>query len=203
MSTLTGIIYVSTTGRDFDSIGKEEKPAETTSLDYRAQMVVAYRHYLDKNYTLALNTYRRVLADYPADVTALSGEAWSLYYLGDKERAAADFRALRTRTQPTLGPSRDSPCASSRRTNERHAHCPREPLLNERGIAFDPNSGEIYQLVGPAVHLVKLLQKGADDDALLQFLLEEYKVDEATARRDLAAFLRSLEQMKLWAIQKT
>jgi hypothetical protein len=76
-------------------------------------------------------------------------------------------------------------------------------LLNERGIAFDPVSGEIYQLVGPAVPLVKLLQKGADNDELLKFLLEEYAVDEATARRDLATFLHSLEQMKLWAIQKS
>ncbi len=74
-------------------------------------------------------------------------------------------------------------------------------LLNERGIAFDPASGEIYQLVGPAIPLVKLLQKGADNEALLRFLLDEYAVDEATARRDLADFLRSLEEMKLWSIR--
>ncbi len=71
-------------------------------------------------------------------------------------------------------------------------------LLNDRGIAFDPATGETYRLVGPAVHLVRLLQKGADDDALLQFLLQEYDVDESTARRDLEVFLGTLEQMKLW-----
>jgi PqqD family protein of HPr-rel-A system len=71
-------------------------------------------------------------------------------------------------------------------------------LLNERGIAFDPASGETYRLVGPAIHLVKLLQKGADDAELLQYLLDEYTVDESTARRDLEVFLGSLEQMKLW-----
>jgi len=70
-------------------------------------------------------------------------------------------------------------------------------LLNDRGIAFDPASGETYRLVGPAVHLVRLLQKGADDAALLQYLLDEYDVDEATARRDLEVFLATLEQMKL------
>ncbi len=71
-------------------------------------------------------------------------------------------------------------------------------LLNDRGIAFDPASGETYRLVGPAVHLVRLLQKGADDAALLNYLLEEYDVDESTARRDLEVFLGTLEQMKLW-----
>lgn len=71
-------------------------------------------------------------------------------------------------------------------------------LLNDRGIAFDPASGETYRLVGPAVALVRLLQKGATDDDLLRFLLDEYDVDEATARRDLDAFLGMLEKMKLW-----
>ena len=75
-------------------------------------------------------------------------------------------------------------------------------LVNERGLAFDPVSGETYQLLGPAAALVKLLQQGADDAMLLQFLLDEYNVDAETARRDLEAFLHSLEEMKLWAIQK-
>jgi len=70
-------------------------------------------------------------------------------------------------------------------------------LLNDRGIAFDPVSGETYRLVGPAVHLVRLLQKGADDATLLQYLLEEYNVDESTARRDLDSFLTQLDQMQL------
>jgi PqqD family protein of HPr-rel-A system len=71
-------------------------------------------------------------------------------------------------------------------------------LLNDRGIAFDPASGETYRLVGPAVELVRLLQKGADDAELLRYLIEEYNVDESTARRDLDIFLGTLEQMKLW-----
>ena len=73
-------------------------------------------------------------------------------------------------------------------------------LLNDRGIAFDPVSGETYRLVGPAVELVRLLQKGADDAALLQYLLDEYDVDESTARRDLEVFLGTLEQMKLMKV---
>jgi len=70
--------------------------------------------------------------------------------------------------------------------------------LNERGLAFDPASGEIYRLVGPAIALVRLLQKGANDSDLFRFLLDEYDVDESTARRDLDAFLGMLEKMKLW-----
>jgi PqqD family protein of HPr-rel-A system len=71
-------------------------------------------------------------------------------------------------------------------------------LLNDRGVAFDPVSGETYRLIGPAVQLVRLLQKGADDSELLHFLLSEYEVDEATARRDLDVFLGMLAEMKLW-----
>jgi PqqD family protein of HPr-rel-A system len=71
-------------------------------------------------------------------------------------------------------------------------------LLNDRGIAFDPSSGETYRLLGPAVTLVRLLQKGATDSDLLRFLLDEYDVDESTARRDLDSFLGTLEKMKLW-----
>ena len=71
-------------------------------------------------------------------------------------------------------------------------------LLNERGVAFDPATGEMYRLIGPAYALVRLLQRGAAKEELLRHLLEEYDVDEATARRDLDAFFTMLEKMKLW-----
>ncbi len=70
-------------------------------------------------------------------------------------------------------------------------------LLNDRGVAFDPESGDTYRLVGPAVHLVRLLQQGADDDGLLDYLVSEYDIDEQTARRDLDIFLHTLERLKL------
>lgn len=69
-------------------------------------------------------------------------------------------------------------------------------VLNDHGIALDPATGETYRLTGPALQLLRLLQQGADEAGLLRFLLEEYDVDEATARRDLDIFLSSLEQMK-------
>ena len=69
-------------------------------------------------------------------------------------------------------------------------------VLNDHGIALDPATGETYRLTGPALQLLRLLREGADEDALLHFLLEDYDVDEATARRDLDAFLATLERMK-------
>ena len=63
-------------------------------LNYRAQMVAAYQQYTARNYAVALATYRRVLTYYPDDMTALSGEAWSLYYLGQDDKAAIDFQTL-------------------------------------------------------------------------------------------------------------
>ncbi|MCE0497184.1 MAG: PqqD family protein [Methylacidiphilales bacterium] len=69
-------------------------------------------------------------------------------------------------------------------------------VLNDHGIALDPATGETYRLTGPALQLLRLLQRGEDEDGLLRFLLDEYNVDEATARRDLDVFLATLEQMK-------
>jgi tetratricopeptide (TPR) repeat protein len=63
-------------------------------LNYRAQMASAYQYYTAKNYAVAFAHYRRVLTYYPDDMTALSGEAWSLYYLGQGDKAAADFQIL-------------------------------------------------------------------------------------------------------------
>lgn len=68
-------------------------------------------------------------------------------------------------------------------------------MLNDKGIAFNPVTGETFRLVGTAVQLVRLLKQGADSPALLNYLLEEYDVDEATAQRDLDAFLATLERM--------
>jgi TolA-binding protein len=95
MKPITGLITIPAPERDFwPNRVTTPAPPPVPRIDYRSQMVIAYRHYLDKDYNLALATYRRVLADYPGDAIALSGEAWSLYYLGDGYRAAVDFRAL-------------------------------------------------------------------------------------------------------------
>lgn len=45
-------------------------------------------------YEESLEAYRRWLREVPGDETALSGEAWSLYYLGRDAEASAAFEAL-------------------------------------------------------------------------------------------------------------
>jgi hypothetical protein len=68
-------------------------------------------------------------------------------------------------------------------------------LLNDRGIAFNPVTGETFRLIGPAMHLVRLLQQDAPPSALLDYLLKTYDIDRTTAQRDLETFLAILEKM--------
>lgn len=95
INPLLGLLRVSEAEGDGPGI---EKAAETVlhvdPLNYRAQMASAYQQYTAKNYAMALASYRRVLTYYPDDMTALSGEAWSLYYLGQTDKATADFQTL-------------------------------------------------------------------------------------------------------------
>jgi tetratricopeptide (TPR) repeat protein len=70
------------------------RPRRVETQSYHSLMVNGARQYTAKNYALALSSYRRALAIRPDDVTALSGEAWSLYFLGQGEQAAKDFQAI-------------------------------------------------------------------------------------------------------------
>ena len=45
--------------------------------------------------------------------------------------------------------------------------------------------------------LFRVLEKGADEEALVAALLSEYDVEEATARRDVRAFLDTLRAAKV------
>ena len=68
-------------------------------------------------------------------------------------------------------------------------------LLNDRGFAFDPSNGETFQLSTTGLRIVRLLQQGTSEDKVLNQLVEEFEVDQNTASRDLAEFLRSIEQL--------
>lgn len=95
INPLLGLLNVSEAQGDNTAIEKSaEDVLHLDPLNYRAQMAVAYRHYLAKDYAMALAAYRRVLTYYPDDLTALSGEAWSLLYLGQQDKAEADFKTL-------------------------------------------------------------------------------------------------------------
>lgn len=95
INPLLGLLNVSEAQNDNTAIEKSaEDVLHLDPMNYRAQMAVAYRHYLAKEYAMALASYRRVLTYYPDDMIALSGEAWSLYYLGQQDKAEADFKTL-------------------------------------------------------------------------------------------------------------
>jgi len=95
INPLLGLMNVSVAQGDAAAIEKAaENVLHVDPLNYEAQMVAAARQYASKNYAMALASYRRVLTYYPDDLTALSGEAWSLYYLGQPKAATADFELL-------------------------------------------------------------------------------------------------------------
>jgi len=95
INPLLGLMYVSVAQGDPASIEKAaENVLHVDPLNYQAQMLEASQQYASKNYAMALASYRRVLTYYPDDLTALSGEAWSLYYLGRIKEATADFQLL-------------------------------------------------------------------------------------------------------------
>jgi len=68
-------------------------------------------------------------------------------------------------------------------------------VLRDRGIALNSATGETFRLVGSALSLARLIEKGAQPADLLNHLLSTYEVDEPTARRDLDAFLATLKEM--------
>ena len=66
--------------------------AEPTN--YRAQMAMAGLLFVSREYRRSLSNYRRALASYPGDLDALSGAAWSAFYLGEKREALDYFQQL-------------------------------------------------------------------------------------------------------------
>ena len=70
-----------------------------------------------------------------------------------------------------------------------------EIMLNDRGFAFDPTTGESFQLSTTGLEIIRALRREPDRDAALAKLIEEFEVDENTARRDFDQFLSSIEQI--------
>jgi PqqD family protein of HPr-rel-A system len=70
-----------------------------------------------------------------------------------------------------------------------------EIMLNDRGFAFDPTTGESFQLSTTGLEIILALRHAPDRDAALTKLIEEFEVDENTARRDFDQFLASIEQI--------
>jgi tetratricopeptide (TPR) repeat protein len=95
INPLLGLMYVNVAQGDPAAIEKAaENVLHVDPINYEAQMLAASEQYSLKDYAMALASYRRVLTYYPDDLTALSGEAWSLFYLGRNKEATADFQVL-------------------------------------------------------------------------------------------------------------
>jgi len=70
-----------------------------------------------------------------------------------------------------------------------------EIMLNDKGFAFDPTTGESFQLSTTGLEIVRALRDAPDRDAALAKLIAEFEVDENTARRDIDQFLSSIEKI--------
>lgn len=68
-------------------------------------------------------------------------------------------------------------------------------MLNDRGFAFDPNSGESYQLSPTGLACLRGLQRGATADELVTQVTTTWEVDRVAARCDIDAFLWDLQQL--------
>ena len=68
-------------------------------------------------------------------------------------------------------------------------------MLNDRGFAFDPNSGESYQLSPTGLACLRGLLQGASVDDLVTQITATWEVDRVAARCDIDAFLWDLKQL--------
>lgn len=64
------------------------------------------------------------------------------------------------------------------------------------GAATERLNGMI-KLNETSAFLWKQLEAGADEEALVSAMLAEYEIDEATARRDIGAFLDTLRRARV------
>ena len=69
--------------------------------------------------------------------------------------------------------------------------------IDEEIIVLDLKASSYLKLNGTGAHLWKQLESGADVAGLVSSLVGAYEVDEATARRDVDAFLRQLSRAQL------
>lgn len=68
-------------------------------------------------------------------------------------------------------------------------------LADRTAIVLLLDGRQVLSLNESAVCIVEALRAGVtDEEELVAGLISEFEVDEATARRDVSAFLRTLEQ---------
>lgn len=68
-------------------------------------------------------------------------------------------------------------------------------MLNDKGFAFDPSSGDSYQLNETGLLCIKALQSGNSESEIAKRIADSYDVDELRAKSDVDAFLGELERI--------
>jgi len=71
--------------------------------------------------------------------------------------------------------------------------------LSEEGFVFDPETGNSYVVNQTGMFILTKLKEGKSEEEILRELVDEFEVDEDTARRDITDFL---EQLKILGILK-
>ena len=69
--------------------------------------------------------------------------------------------------------------------------------LNDEGFAFNPTTGDSYQVSPTGVVILAALRENKSDDAIAQTLTEKFDVTLADARHDVADFKASLKNLGL------
>ncbi len=69
--------------------------------------------------------------------------------------------------------------------------------LNEEGFVFDPETGNSFVVNQTGLFILKKLREGLSEEEVIKKLLEEFEVDENTARRDFYDFL---EQLRIYGL---
>lgn len=72
-----------------------------------------------------------------------------------------------------------------------------ELTLSKSGFLFDHSSGLTFSLNPTGQFIFHKVQDGEDADKILSGLLDEFDVEEVTARKDLDDFYRQLKEMGL------
>jgi len=70
-------------------------------------------------------------------------------------------------------------------------------MINEEGFAFDPRTGNTYNISGVGLLVVNALKAGTQTAQVVDAIVERYDVDRRTADRDLEGFLNELERNRL------
>ena len=72
-----------------------------------------------------------------------------------------------------------------------------EVTLTESGFLFDHNTGLTYSLNSTGQFIFRRLQDEKDAEDILRGILNEFSIDEDTARKDLDDYFRQLKELGL------